>query len=722
MVTFQQLHDLRLGKLKSAVDDWQTMVTKLKRVADGEGGGNSAAGLEKKAQGADWKGNNATVTKEFVTATAKEFDDIVTAARSVHTILSGAHSKLTKHKSELKEAVSRAAKQGIHVTAVGRVEPRTDDGSAGKKPTQAEVDAIASELKGILEAAGETDRTAAEALKFHAKDKYDFSSDGFKSFDDAQRTIKDSKEVLELTSKDPKNLSNDQLARLNALYERNGKDPIFAERVATGLGPDKTLKFFADAAYAEGNAQEQAPDKTRMQLLAGLEKGMGTTLGTATHSDSDAMNSWKDRVVALGGHQLTGNGPRPSEVYGFQAMSNLMRHGSYETEFLNKYGDALVKYEKDHTGDYKEPGPGGELRKNVLPWDKEPLYAKNQLHFGAENDAGNDPMTGFMKALSHNPEASTDFFSSKESPDNSQWTLKDRPTSLDPVVSEMGYGEELEDFKGKSAVNEATGDALFAGATGMDPGDPNAKPAEHTPGQRQVLDNSLEHLAARKDDFPSEMRDDMAKILVNHSDEVHHTASSQVDDPTDAKQLDRHQLLEVSKQISRDQDSYGLLHEGMNNEMVRDMYEGKSSEAPKESLQRAGATVGFMEEARYQALADEKAADKESAMWKQSWGYHAAGSAASLAPGVGPYLDRGAFQLSTEWRLDEEARITQENRRENSDAFDIREKQLAGLAKVWEQANPNVRGESTYTILEDINRSAFAGNDRAQGLPGRQPD
>ncbi|MFD5345603.1 hypothetical protein ACFWJY_18015, partial [Streptomyces anulatus] len=121
MVTFQELNDLRLGKLQAAVADWQAMVDKLVKVADGGNGEVSAADLGSKAKAAEWKGRNATVTKDFVTVTAREFDDVVTVARSVHTILSGAHRKLTKHKSDLADAVGRAAKKNIYVNGKGMV-------------------------------------------------------------------------------------------------------------------------------------------------------------------------------------------------------------------------------------------------------------------------------------------------------------------------------------------------------------------------------------------------------------------------------------------------------------------------------------------------------------------------------------------------------------------------------------------------------------------------
>ncbi|MEU5330163.1 DUF6571 family protein [Streptomyces parvus] len=726
MVTFQELNDLRLGKLQSAVADWQAMIGKLVKVADGGDGEISAADLAAKARAADWKGQNATVTKDFVTVTAREFDDVVTVARSIHTILSGAHSKLTKHKSDLSDAVSRAAKKNIYVNDKGVVNaavpsPQAAGSAKIEPPTQAEIDAVAKEISTILTAAGETDSTAATALRFHAKDKHGFESSGFNSFDSAQQGIEDSNELIRLGKLDPSKITNEQLERFNALLKAHPNDPVFAERVALGLGPERTLKFFAGAVDLDswenrddGTAGTREDRERRMQLLGTLEKQLGTTLANASHSNSEGMESWKDRVVALGGENVgSGQGGSQTRVHGFQAMSNLMRHGKYEGEFLNDYGNALVTYEKENTGDVKDPGPGGKRREDVLPWDRLPSYAKiDQLHYGENNDAGTDPMTGFMKALAHNPDAATDFFSATDPQDNAQYLLKDRRPMNDVVPDSMGVGGSVDDYKGPKAIYEATGDALVAAATGVNPDDSSARPPEHTGQHRQVLDNSLKYLAARGDDFPAEMRDDMAIVLSNHGDVVHHSASALADDPKDARLLDRDQLLEVSKQVSRDQNAYGMLNEGLNQEMYRDIRENKA-EDPKETLLRAGGTVGFLEQARYQALVT----DKHDPSWDAKWLYHGFGSIVNFVPGVGDLAQRGVDAVTYEWQQQEQKRVDAIHTQDNEEVFKGRERQLQALADAWIKANPG-HANSRYTLTDEISGAAYNGNNRASGLAG----
>ncbi|MFD8728252.1 hypothetical protein [Streptomyces sp. NPDC059611] len=726
MVTFQELNDLRLSQLQAAVTDWQTMIDKLVKVADGGGGAVSAADMDRKAKAADWKGQNATVTKDFVTVTAREFGDVVTVARSVHTILSGAHSKLTQHKGDLADAVSRAAKKNIYVNDKGMVNaavpsPQAAGDAKIEPPTQAEIDAVAREISTILTAAAETDGTAATALRFHAKDKHGFESNGFKSFDAAQKSIDDSDELIALGKLDPSKITNEQLERFNTLLKAHPNDPVLAERVALGLGPEGTLKFFAGAVDLDswenrdgGTAGTREDREKRMELLGTLEEQLGTTLATASHSTSEGMEAWKERVVALGGEDVgNGKGTGQTRVHGFQAMSNLMRHGTYEGGFLNDYGNALVTFEKENTGDVKDPGPGGKRREDVLPWDRLPSYAKiDQLHYGDTNDAGTDPMTGFMKALAHNPEAATDFFSSTDPQDNAQHVLKDRKPFNDVVPDSLGYGKSASDYTGPNASYEATGDALVAAATGVDPDDRSARPVEHTGAHRQVLDSSLKYLAERGDDFPAELRDDMAIVLTNHGDVVHHSTSALADDPKDARLLDRDQLLEVSKQISRDQNAYGMLNEGLNREIVRDIHED-SPKDPKETLLRGGATVGFLEQARYQALV----MDKDDPAWDAKWLYHGFGSIANFVPGVGDIAQRGIDAVAYEWQTQEQKRIDAVHVQDNKEVFQGREQQLQALADEWAKANPG-HSNTRYTLTTEINGAAYDGNNRASGLAG----
>ncbi|MFF9401292.1 MULTISPECIES: hypothetical protein [unclassified Streptomyces] len=197
-------------------------------------------------------------------------------------------------------------------------------------------------------------------------------------------------------------------------------------------------------------------------------------------------------------------------------------------------------------------------------------------------------------------------------------------------------------------------------------------------------------------------------------DEVHYAASALADDPKDPKLLDRHHLIEVAKQVSRDQNAYGILNEALNQEMVRDIHEDHP-EDPRETLLRAGHTTGFLEEARYQALKT----DKEDPSWDAKWLYHGSGGAANFIPGVGDAVQRGVDALAYNWQVEEQKRIDGEIQEDNSKVFGQRERQLTELARQWKVVNPH-GGQSVYTANDEINGAAFDGNHRAKGLLGDQ--
>jgi predicted RNA-binding Zn ribbon-like protein len=484
----------------------------------------------------------------------------------------------------LTEALNRALAKNLTFVASGNggftvtmnVHPdRAAKGSTVPPHTEADAVALRDGVQRILQGATESDSTAAQALTMLVgQTPYGFSDGAYVDRDRAAEAMREAERIAQLLKTKGDGMSPEEFDRLNTDLARFKDDRLFQERLATTIGARGLLDFWADLAdLSDGGALQRA----RTGQLDDFQRNLSLTLAGATQSDSPAMRNWENEVVRLGEERIQARG---GQVYGYQIMSSLLRTGDWDNRFLNDYGNALVATEK------AMKIPANQWRGSLSPMPR--------LNFIGE-DIGLDPMTGLMTALSASPNAATEFFNATAPADNAQYVLRDRHTFDDSPVN----GKD-----GKAAW-EATGAALNAAATGTDPNDPMVRPADLAPAHRQVLDRSLLYLSERGDDFPAEMRDDMAKILTRYSDVVHHSASTLADDTDDPRLLDRHQLLEVSKQISRNQDAYGLLNESMNREMIRDIY-GDRPNDPKETLLRAGATVGFLEEARYQALKTDK--------------------------------------------------------------------------------------------------------------------
>ncbi|MGF1236242.1 hypothetical protein ACQSME_03115 [Streptomyces sp. 2-6] len=679
----------RFGTLDAAIADWARVVSHLEALEK-----DARDGLMAAAERANWRGANATVTREFVTRTAGEFADAHAEAASIHNILKDTRDELVGYRDQLTHSITEGLKKNLTVMDTGNgsftvtmnIHPdRAAAGTSVPDHSQQDVDHLRDEVQRILKAATESDSSADQTLRILVdQSQYGFSGASYKDRDSAAKAVEEAERLANLIKEKGDSMSPEEFDRLVRELTDFRDDPLFQEKFATTLGPRGTLDFWADLADPSDGGDLQ---RARRDQLGELQKDLSLVLAGATRSDSPAMRQWEDQMVDLGDDRIKTRG---AQVYGFQLMSNLMRIGDYDDSFLNKYGNALVATEK------KMRLPDHYWNAGLPPMPK--------MNFMGE-DFGRDPMTGLMTALSHSPEAATDFFNATQPQDNAQWVLKDRPVFDDTPL----------DGHDGNQSREATGKALLAAATGMNPDNPSAVPVEHTAGNRQVLDRSLKYLSEAGDDMPSEFRGDMATVMVNWSDEVHNTASSLADDPSDPRQLDRHQLLEVTKQVSRDQNAYGILNDGLNREMVRDIYSDHPSD-PKETLLRAGHTVGFLEEARYQALKT----DKHDPSWDAKWMYHGLGGAVNFVPVVGDAAQRGVDALAYKWQLDEQARIDEETARQNGEVFTARENQLQQLADLWMDANGDHQGNNRYTLTSEINGAAFDGNARAQGLAGDQ--
>ncbi|MBT2454199.1 hypothetical protein [Streptomyces sp. ISL-86] len=676
------------SKLATAVSDWTAMATKLWELehdARGDLGGKAAK--------ANWAGVNATVTKEFISKTAKEFADAATEATSIGNILRDTHGELVDYKARLNEAIRRGLEKNLTVVGTGNggftvtmnIHPdRAAKGHTVPEHTEADATALRDEVQRILEGATESDSTAAKALTMLVtQTPYGFSDAAYYDRDRAADAMKDADRIAKLLKTKGDDMSPEEFDKLNADLAKYKDDRLFQETLATTIGPRGLLDFWADLADPSDGGTLQ---RSRHDQFGDFQRNLSLTLAGATQSDSPAMRAWENDMVKLGEERIQTRG---SQVYGYQVMSNLMRNGDWDNRFLNDYGNALVATEK------KMKLPANYWNGGIPPVPK--------MNFIGE-DFGRDPMTGFMTGLAASPNAATEFFNTTQPTDNAQYVLGDRQTFDDTPL----------DGKDGNSAREATGNALVAAATGVDPNNATAPPDDLTPEHRQVLDRSLKYLSERGDDFPSEMRDDMAKILSTHSDVVHHSASTLSATSGDPRLLDRGQLLEVSKQLSRDQDAYGMLNEAMNREMIKDIQAGDTPD-PKQTLQRAGATVGFLEEARYQALKT----DKDDPAWEAKWLYHGFGGAANFIPVVGDAAQRGVDALAYQWQLDEQARIDKGIQEQNGKTFEHRANQLRTLSEEWAKANTGHTNDA-YTLENEINLAALNGNNLAKGLAGDQ--
>ncbi|MEW2635612.1 DUF6571 family protein [Streptomyces sp. NPDC048389] len=384
---FEDLHSAKFSLLDDLVTDWSSMLTKLKTLET-----DARDGLQGKASKANWAGYNAAVSREFILKTAGEFGDAHTQATSIHNILRDTRDELKTQQRLLKEAIERGRGKNLTVTPSGGGFTVRENPDKEAPNGETDVTGLRDELQGILNKATEIDNSASKALKALVDlADYGFSGAKYTDRDTADAALKEAERLAGLAKKKPEDLTPADFDALNAGLKKYSGDELFAEHFATTLGAKGTLNFWAGI-----NDPRMAYDlgSQRVEQYDELQKHLSLTLATATQADTAEMWTWKGDMVRAGDQPISKN----STTMGFQVMSNLMRWGNFDDQFLNSYGTKLIETEKKLTDNGSRP---------PMAWQH---LGMDPLLNRTGTDSGSDPMTGFMKALSNSPDAATEFF------------------------------------------------------------------------------------------------------------------------------------------------------------------------------------------------------------------------------------------------------------------------------------------------------------------------
>ncbi|UUU30512.1 hypothetical protein JIX56_11695 [Streptomyces sp. CA-210063] len=401
-LTFEQLRSANLSTLSEAVDSWRNLPGKFDTIARSFG-----TTVTKGLQDSDWKGETATEALEKFSHVERQMKAAADEAHDVHELLKSALETFQAAKDELK-AIERYVHEdkNLKITSEGHVycdppEEHRDQSAALQKAYLETVHDCNNRIKAALTDASNADTALHWALTMDANgDKKGFNTTTSGSIKEAQKgrkeALREAHDMAALARKG-NDLSITQVQRMTKTFAKYEGDPLFNEEFATTLGSKGTLQFWANVtdSYAGAKGSE-------LNHLKQLQNNLSTTLANASQSHSPEMERWKKEIIEAGNMRIESDPTAPMQVpsrsLGFQVMSSLMSHGNYDTDFLNDYRKELLKMDK----------AGGAMHTDKI-W--EGSYLNSDLVFGDGN--GRDPLIGFMGALSHNPEAATDAFSSK---------------------------------------------------------------------------------------------------------------------------------------------------------------------------------------------------------------------------------------------------------------------------------------------------------------------
>lgn len=401
-LTYTDVKNADLTPLSEAVTKWNTAPGKFQQI-----GVNFGTQVTKGLATSDWEGEAADAAEQKFRKVQEQIQAAADESRRVHSVL--------RQGLEAFQAAKKAL-EDIETELEGHPHLRLNkhDGSVYLDLTTAEDNNTAALNKTYQETfayyrertsaaiarAEEADSALAHALTtdVNGADR-GFNDTAYDTLAQARaESAKDLRTALDLAGLEQGTMTSDQLSRLALVMARHSQDPEFAEQFATRLGPEKTLRLWYNATHPHNvlHPDTDIDEKAWWKSAKSLQESLGTTLATASHSDSAEMRAWKDEIIRTGSERLNTGGT--THPYGFQVMSNLMRSGTYDARFLNSYGDKLLAWdEKNNTKD------GFAYWSNTADIDSLNLI-------GRRDDNGQDPVTGFLEGLGHNPKAATEFF------------------------------------------------------------------------------------------------------------------------------------------------------------------------------------------------------------------------------------------------------------------------------------------------------------------------
>ncbi|MEU5251522.1 hypothetical protein [Streptomyces longwoodensis] len=399
-ITYMDLVEVDLGKLGTAVSDWKNAVDGLKTAAEG-----ARKGMKAKSDKARWSGVNATVSRDFVTRTTKEVDDLHAEADSIYQVLDDAHVELVALQKQIRAAHAEAQERGIRVDDYGdgtvhcvypHVRGDSDVHTEDENTTRQELE---GRISRILSHACQIDASVTRALaRMHGSDSHNAGHRSYGSLDDAE--IERAAELAKLGTA----MSDKQFTELNSILKYNARDSDFSTGFYKSLGgPEKSLRFYGLMSL-DGT---QGDDEQRLELTRQLQRSMGTALASATDPDNTPHlpAGWAAEFRRLGTQPVQLTPGALNSPYGYQLLGGILRYGNYDPTFIGPIAEHIVQlhHDKPNFFMYNKPITGGA----DLDWGFNP---------SGRAGAGYDPLGSVLEGLGHSPEAAKRFFSDDMTP------------------------------------------------------------------------------------------------------------------------------------------------------------------------------------------------------------------------------------------------------------------------------------------------------------------
>ncbi|MET9362591.1 hypothetical protein ABZX93_16970 [Streptomyces sp. NPDC006632] len=684
-----------------------------------------------------WVGESSQAANATFGITLNEYKSAQTEAKAMASLLRDAHTQFVDLRKKLESERDAAIKDGMTVSATGYV---TFDTS---KLTQAEMSAYHHDpdyQQSSRQAAGgwqtridnavrsicDADEGFEVALVQVVKDSVisDGTSNGFngRAKGDIEEYEADEGRDIALRVDAGKATAHDY-QELQRLFRDNSGDKAFSQTLLDDLGADGTLKLsnsLDNLAYYK--------DKKQSGQYLDIQKGLATTLATATHDTGSAFyKRFRSDMQKAGTEEfkLDGLSKIPDErVRGYQSLVTLMQRGSgYSGQFLTDTADDIRHAETAYTAQ-------GKLGS---------VWSQRDKFSGADRGwFANDPLDGVLGIMSHDPATSTAYLDPAHN-DNLKYLLhgRDWDTVVDhfatpPGGTTQGMPVGVED----GDVRQGFGAALEAATTGGAPGAYHPI-GQHTAAQANILQQTIATLNEDKhaDNLPKNLTQPLAHILTSYTADTHETFgytdshyTGEAGGVWTDKQGGAHlaapvgDLTKVMRGIANDPEAFGHLY-GAEQVYSHDVLAGLPQDANATDIgvpvRKNSRAIGAYDGIRADIIYDERF---KKTQWAADFN-HGLGTSLSTALMFNPVSDLSPVgDLATKsldlWTYESNKEHTAEANlaatEENAKTYDAGQRDVEHMVRQWAQSRGHdIDSSYTQSVLQDGQSSYSDGRNYA---------
>jgi hypothetical protein len=716
MPTYHEIMTTELSALATAATRWDGMAGEFKKQETAYR--REVHGI---SLGQSWQGLSALSANSRFDVTLKEFGAAQTEAKAVAALLRDAHTQFVDLRGKLRTARQEAVEAGMKVSDQGIVTFDSEKlSTAERSAMQHDPDYQSSMHKAVnswqaridqaVRAVEDADKGAEIAFKAVTVDANPLDGQGFNSTADGDIEKYEADALKEIAGRINSGKATDaDLAEAERSFRDNARNKEFSQTLLKGLGADGTLQL-NNSLIDQGHSGEGGKKD-----YLGLQKGLATTLATATQDPNSAFyQQFRTQLQSAGvkkydldvaGEKVDVGRGHGQQARGYQSLVTLMRQGGgYSEKFLHDTADDIRRAEDEDKGGDPDV------------WDLHGDFGDNKNT--GENDSwfANDPLDGILGVMAKDPATATSYLDPgpDNKNDNLKYLLDERDWDLQNTT-EFRKVETAGNDTAEHDVRSGLGAALESAGTGHAPGTPHAL-GGHSLEQARVMNETVNVLNAsgHADKLPDNLQKPMANMLMDYTADTHQTLGMDnhtyngrdrvwADDGTVRMAVPKEELVKVMRGVADDPEAFGQLYRA-EKQYSQDLFTGMPDDANSNStrarIQETSAAVGAYDGVRSDVVFDERF---KNTQWAADFNHAlttTTGAALNFVPAqhavTGDLANRVVDFVSYEATKERVAEANLEATKENSRLFDAGQREVDGMVVEWARKNGH-EADSDFT-------------------------